>query len=69
MSPKDRKVINFAEAHELNNRLRQNDKRQTEANRKVLQDLGKQEKQRLNKRILTHDDLDNSIQQNLDKLE
>ncbi|MEZ8439432.1 hypothetical protein AB6D90_25120 [Vibrio splendidus] len=67
--PKDKKLVNFSEDYELNNRLRRNKMRQTEDNRKKLKDLGDKTKKQLDKTRLTHDDLDNEISQNTDKFE
>ncbi|MEZ9448882.1 hypothetical protein BCU98_19790 [Vibrio splendidus] len=67
--PKDKKLVNFSEDYELNNRLRRNKMRQTEDNRKKLKDLGDKTKKQLDKTRLTHDDLDNAISQNTDKFE
>lgn len=69
MAPKDRKVVNFSEDYELNNRLRQNGKRQTEENREALRKIGDKAKEQLDKRVLTHDNLDEAIQKNKNKLE
>ncbi|MCG2836023.1 hypothetical protein L6J37_04005 [Photobacterium sp. WH77] len=51
MPPSDKKHVNFSEEHELNNRLRQNNKRQTEANREQLKEIAKQAKESLLVRI------------------
>lgn len=67
--PKDKKLVNFSEDYELNNRLRRNKMRQTEDNRKKLKDLGDKTKKQLDKTRLTHDNLDNAISQNTDKFE
>ncbi|KDM90512.1 hypothetical protein [Photobacterium galatheae] len=64
MPTSDKKHVNFSEEHELNNRLRQNDKRQTEANREQLKEIGKQAKEDLGKTRLTHAELDNAIKKN-----
>ncbi|ENY6494659.1 hypothetical protein ACOIYM_000849 [Vibrio parahaemolyticus] len=67
--PKDNKLVNFSEDHELNNRLKRNNKRQTEENRQKLKDIGDNAKRQLNKTRLTHEELDTAIEQNKDKLE
>ncbi|EGQ8128819.1 hypothetical protein ACJO2A_23150 [Vibrio parahaemolyticus] len=67
--PKDKKLVNFSEDHELNNRLKRNNKRQTEENRQKLKDIGDNAKRQLNKTRLTHEELDTAIEQNKDKLE
>ncbi|KHT44090.1 hypothetical protein [Vibrio sinaloensis] len=67
--PKDKKLVNFSEDHELNNRLKRNNKRQTEENRQKLKNIGDNAKRQLNKTRLTHEELDTAIEQNKDKLE
>ncbi|AXN29773.1 hypothetical protein [Vibrio coralliilyticus] len=67
--PKDKKLVNFSEDYELNNRLRRNNKRQTEDNRQKLKDIGDKTKKQLDKTRLTHEDLDKAIERNIDKLE
>ncbi|ELA9428379.1 hypothetical protein QTV33_002055 [Vibrio parahaemolyticus] len=58
----DRDLVNFSEDHELNYCLRSAGKRQTQANRDALVDLGKQVKQVSGKRVLTQDDVRGAIQ-------
>ncbi len=60
----DRELVNFSEDHELNYCLKSAGKRQTQANRDALVDLGKQVKQDLGKRILTQDDVRDAIEKN-----
>lgn len=67
--PKDKKLVNFSEDYELNNRLRRNNKRQTEENRQKLKDIGDKAKKQLDKTRLTHEDLDKAIERNKGKLE
>ncbi|MFM2599327.1 hypothetical protein [Vibrio fortis] len=67
--PKDKKLVNFSEEYELNNRLRRNNKRQTEENRKKLKMIGDQTKRQLDKSRLTHEELDNAIERNKNKLD
>ena len=67
--PKDKKLVNFSEEYELNNRLRRNKKRQTEENRKKLKMIGDQTKRQLDKSRLTHEELDNAIERNKNKLD
>jgi len=67
--PKDKKLVNFSEDYELNNRLRRNNKRQTEENRQKLKDIGDKAKKQLDKTRLTHEDLDKAIERNKDKLD
>ncbi|WP_322803817.1 hypothetical protein SO574_04345 [Vibrio alfacsensis] len=62
----DKDLVNFSEDHELNYCLRSAGKRQTQANRDALVDLGKQVKQDLGKRILTQDDVRGAIHNNGD---
>ncbi|HHG3392858.1 TPA: hypothetical protein ACPVY6_002149 [Vibrio parahaemolyticus] len=65
----DRDLVNFSEDHELNYCLRSAGKRQTQANRDALVDLGKQVKQVLGKRVLTQDDVRGAIQNHGDLFE
>ncbi|GLR03638.1 hypothetical protein GCM10007906_12250 [Vibrio hyugaensis] len=60
----DKDLVNFSEDHELNYCLRSAGKRQTQANRDALIDLGKQVKQDLGKRVLTQDDVRGAIDKN-----
>ncbi|AIV06283.1 MULTISPECIES: hypothetical protein [Vibrio] len=60
----DKDLVNFSEDHELNYCLRSAGKRQTQANRDTLVDLGRQVKQDLGKRVLTQDDVRGAIQSN-----
>ncbi|CAH0531304.1 hypothetical protein CTH30272_03541 [Allocatenococcus thiocycli] len=60
----DKDLVNFSEEHELNYCLRSTGKRQTQANRDALVDLGKQVKQDLGKRVLTQDDVRGAIEKN-----
>lgn len=60
----DKDLVNFSEDHELNYCLRSTGKRQTQANRDTLVDLGRQVKQDLGKRVLTQDDVRGAIQSN-----
>ncbi|EQM39313.1 hypothetical protein D042_0948 [Vibrio parahaemolyticus NIHCB0757] len=61
--------MNFSEDHELNYCLRSAGKRQTQANRDALVDLGKQVKQVSGKRVLTQDDVRGAIQNHGDLFE
>ncbi|ELB2134826.1 hypothetical protein QNS41_001875 [Vibrio parahaemolyticus] len=65
----DRALVNFSEDHELNYCLRSAGKRQTQANRDALVDLGKQVKQVSGKRVLTQDDVRGAIQNHGDLFE
>ncbi|HDM8222599.1 TPA: hypothetical protein P0E24_002138 [Vibrio campbellii] len=60
----DKDLVNFNEDHELNYCLRSAGKRQTQANRDTLIDLGRQVKQDLGKRVLTQDDVRGAIDKN-----
>ncbi|MEH0672518.1 hypothetical protein [Vibrio owensii] len=60
----DKDLVNFSEDHELNYCLRSAGKRQTQANRDTLIDLGRQVKQDLGKRVLTQDDVRGTIDKN-----
>ncbi|CAH1571708.1 hypothetical protein [Vibrio rotiferianus] len=60
----DKELVNFSEDHELNYCLRSAGKRQTQANRDTLIDLGRQVKQDLGKRVLTQDDVRGAIDKN-----
>ncbi|EPG0532024.1 TPA: hypothetical protein P0E21_004055 [Vibrio harveyi] len=60
----EKDLVNFSEDHELNYCLRSAGKRQTQANRDTLVDLGRQVKQDLGKRVLTQDDVRGAIQSN-----
>ncbi|MDW2047196.1 hypothetical protein [Vibrio sp. 708] len=65
----DRDLVNFSEDHELNYCLRSAGKRQTQANRDALVDLGKQVKHASGKRVLTQDDVRGAIQDHGDLFE
>ncbi|CDT62606.1 conserved hypothetical protein [Vibrio coralliirubri] len=67
--PKDKKLVNFSEDYELNNRLRRNNKRQTEENRQKLKNIGDKAKKQLDKTRLTHEELDKAIECNKEKLD
>ncbi|MDD1793931.1 hypothetical protein LRP50_12375 [Enterovibrio sp. ZSDZ42] len=69
MASKDKKLVNFSEDYELNNRLKNAGKRQTEENRKALKGIGDQQKKSLGKTRLTHDELKQAIDKNKDKLD
>ncbi|EKO3544248.1 hypothetical protein KW419_12710 [Vibrio fluvialis] len=66
---KDNKHVNFGEEYELNNRLRANGLRQTQENRDRLTELGNQTKQKLDKRVITHEELDNALKDKKDKFD
>lgn len=65
----DRDLVNFSEDHELNYCLRSAGKRQTQANRDTLVDLGNQVKEVLDKRVLTQGEVRGAIQNHGDLFE
>ncbi|MDW1971442.1 hypothetical protein R7Y21_16310 [Vibrio sp. 945] len=65
----DRDLVNFSEEHELNYCLRSAGKRQTQANRDTLVDLGNQVKEVLDKRVLTQGEVRGAIQNHCDLFE
>lgn len=67
--PKDKKLVNFSEDYELNNRLKRNNKRQTEENRQKLKNIGDKAKKQLDKTRLTHEELDKAIERNKEQLD
>ncbi|MCG9727167.1 hypothetical protein [Vibrio brasiliensis] len=68
---KDHDYVNFSEDYELNYRLRQVEKRQTEGNRIVLKTMGNELKLKLDKPRIQHGEFHNYISQvrNLLRLE
>ncbi|MFV0574527.1 MAG: hypothetical protein ACK5NC_03750 [Vibrio sp.] len=64
MASLDSKYVNFSEDHELNSCLRHCGLRQTEDNRKKLQKLGAETKQKLDKKRLSHEELYPAIEAN-----
>ncbi|MFA5619074.1 MAG: 50S ribosomal protein L21 [Weeksellaceae bacterium] len=65
----DHKTVNFGEDHELNYHLKKNGLSQSKANRETLTELGNGLKEELNKRILTHEEVDELISKNMDKFD
>jgi len=63
----DHNTVNFGEAHELNYHLKKNGLSQSKDNREALQTLGKEVKEKLGKNILTHEDVDAAIVENIDR--
>ena len=63
----DRATVNFGEAHELNYHLKKNGLSQSKDNRQALTDLGAETKEKLGKKVLTHDDVDTAILANIDR--
>ena len=62
---RDAATVNFSEDHELNNLLKKNDLSQSIENRKVLVELGKELKEKEGKRVLTNDEFDAYIKENI----
>ncbi|HNU59080.1 MAG TPA: 50S ribosomal protein L21 [Aquaticitalea sp.] len=62
----DHKTVNFGEDHELNYHLKKNGLSQSKANRDILIALGKEVKEKLGKNILTHEEVDAAIIENID---
>ena len=65
---KDAGLVNFSEDYELNNILKKHGKSQSEANRKILCELGKECKAELGKKILSQDEFGEFVKKNLAKL-
>ncbi|WP_169754360.1 hypothetical protein [Campylobacter curvus] len=65
---KDAELVNFSEEYELNNILKKHGKSQSEANRKILCELGKECKEKLSKKILSQDEFGEFVKKNLAKL-
>ena len=63
----DRATVNFGEDHELNYHLKKNGLSQSIANRKALTELGVETKEKLGKKILTHEEVDDAIIANIDR--
>ena len=64
----DAATVNFSEDHELNYLLKKNDLSQSIENRKVLVELGKELKEKLEKRVLGTEEFDAYIKENIEKL-
>lgn len=67
-SNRDAQTVNFSEDHELNYLLQKNGLSQSIDNRKVLVELGKELKAKLEKRVLASEDFDAYIKENIEKL-
>ena len=65
---KDAELVNFSEDYELNNILKKHGKSQSEVNRKILCELGKECKEKLGKKILSQDEFGEFVKKNLAKL-
>lgn len=61
----DRATVNFAEDHELNYHLKKNNLSQTKDNRAALVTLGEETKEKLGKKVLTHEEVDAAIAENI----
>lgn len=64
----DATTVNFSEEHELNYLLQKNGLSESEDNRKVLVELGKELKKQTGKRVLNSDDFNAYIKENIEKL-
>jgi large subunit ribosomal protein L21 len=63
----DNATVNFSEDHELNYHLKKNNLSQSKENRETLITLGKAVKVELEKKILTHEEVDAAIVKNIDQ--
>ncbi len=63
----DNATVNFSEDHELNYHLKKNGLSQSKDNREVLVALGTEVKGKLGKDILSHEEVDAAIVENVDK--
>lgn len=64
----DAATVNFSEEHELNYILEKNGLSESEENRKVLVELGKELKKESGKRVLNSDDFNAYVKENIEKL-
>ncbi len=67
-SNRDAATVNFGEDHELNYLLKKNELSQSIENRKILVELGKELKEKLDKRVLGTEEFDAYIKENIEKL-
>ena len=65
---RDALTVNFSEDHELNHLLKKNGLSESIDNRKVLVELGKELKEKLEKRVLSSEEFDAYIKENIEKL-
>ena len=65
---RDAATVNFSEDHELNYLLKKNGLSESIENRKVLVELGKELKEKTEKRVLASEDFDAYIKENIEKL-
>lgn len=63
----DHATVNFGEDHELNYHLKKHSLSQTKENREMLTTLGKAVKVELEKKVLTHEEVDAAIVKNIDQ--
>ncbi|MBT2621324.1 50S ribosomal protein L21 [Chryseobacterium sp. ISL-6] len=63
----DNATVNFGEDHELNYHLKKNNLSQSKENRETLITLGKAVKVELEKKVLTHEEVDAAIVKNIDQ--
>lgn len=63
----DHATVNFGEDHELNYHLKKNNLSQSKENRETLITLGKAVKVELEKKVLTHEEVDAAIVKNIDQ--
>ena len=64
----DAATVNFSEEHELNYLLQKHGMSESADNRKVLVELGKELKEKTEKRVLATEDFDAYIKENIEKL-
>ena len=64
----DAVTVNFSEDHELNYLLEKNGLSQSKENRQILVELGKELKEKEGKKVLTNDEFDAYIKENIEKL-
>lgn len=65
----DYATVNFSENHELNYHLKKHGLSQSKGNRETLTELGSGLKEKLGKRVLTHEDVDGLIAENIAKFD
>jgi hypothetical protein len=69
MSISDHAYVNFSQEHELNYHLQKVNKRQTEANRSILKNMGQEYKAKTGKHFITHAEFHAYIKTQLHRLE
>jgi large subunit ribosomal protein L21 len=65
----DYATVNFGENHELNYHLKKHGLSQSKGNRETLTELGSGLKEKLGKRVLTHEEVDSLIAENIAKFD